>query len=297
VIDSQTIEQMTLEGNAQKAELEKHLDALSKGIHACNAELETLQQNAAKRAQQHSLATSQVKRAEDAHQEAANYAKLAHGTIHEDQSIKDTAAAKKVLEKASKELEQLGREQAKAEQAESAREQELRGQLRQLQAEKEARHVELQGLRKGLDRATNELGEVKHTERVAGYQEKRQQVDALLTQLIAAQVEAQQYYDESLTDLSTWPALQKDFALLVQPEDSTSRAIEAALFYVESLLRERAGIQELPADLKRRGFSLWDCVAVTQQTLLSSTWKIELGQYQQAMKRLLAEYRAYLAAR
>lgn len=282
-------------GTQQIDELTSSIKELDARMAEAEAELAALHEAQQERDQAVSKARVTCDKAEAEHTQAANYAKLAHGTIREKESIKEVSTTRKQLETAKKELAKLERETAEANQLYNVRHAELDKQLHLLQFAKETHQAEIAGVSSGLDKAKLELGSETYEDLHTAWHEKQSRVDALKEQLITAQADALDCYQHAVKELAPWPVLQKSIACHIQREDSTSRALEAALLYMDVFLHEAATLQELPEDFKRRGLSLWDLLLVPQNELMMAHRHSQFLQDRRyRVQQALADYYAHL---
>ncbi len=284
------VQEMVEAGNAVIAEIEQDIANLDARVAEAHAEREALHQAQEERV--HALQDARIawERAEADYNQAVAYGKLAHAKPNEKEAIKAVSAAKKALQAAKKEYDRLEQENAEALQQAILREKELTNQVHMLEFEKETRHAEIKSVQSGRNKAHAELGIHIHTEMKEGHEEKQKCVDDLQAQLVEAQVQLHDFHAEALQELAEWPALQKDIANLIPPDDALIRVCVATLQHIETLLEDGQNgypDMQLPWDLR-------DVLFIREQSLRHAG---SLHDHKHRLHQVLDAYCAWLAER
>lgn len=288
-------------GSQEVGDLATKLEGIAQEIRDVQADLDQIPLWRTYRREQREEAHAPVQTAETALIQASTRAKWAQGTLGEDEAVKAVSLAKRALGTVRKHYEQVQAETSKGDQAANAREQELRKHLAHLETEQASRQAELQGVQSAHKIAHSELGELKKTALVHGFEEKQRRVEELREELLSAQVELHDYHASALVELSDWPAQRKGLAQLRRPDDATYRVLEASLHYVDTLLADTSEVNDvvhLPTlHTPYHGYSgLWNKIVIFHNEVIDNTHKSPrlLQERRDLLQKLLDEYRAHL---
>jgi hypothetical protein len=294
------IEETVTDGQQRIAELEATIKDLNSRMEAIAPELSKIQRIREDREQFLAETRQAFLHRQHEHDQAAAFANLAHGHPNEKQALKKLSSAKQAMDSEEKVLsvQEKGIKQEEAE--DSAREQEFKKQLHLLQSERDTQVAALHKVQLGMDKAHNDLGEEKHSAILAGHQTKKQLVDDLTAQLVAAKVDLLMHHEKSVQDLQPWSALQQDIKSLMPADNATVRVLEAEIHYITTLLDDASGVDASVhlASLKRSiGYSdVWSKAIIPEQEVISAIRRQPqtLQIRRDVLQRLLEEYRAYL---
>ena len=96
--------------------------------------------------------------------------------------------------------------------------------------------TELRNMRAAHLQSHQALGVQKRDAILPAYQEQQDRVDNLKRQLIEAQSDQLDFYEQSVQDLSDWPDLQREVRNIRPVDDHTTRVIMATMRYIDTLI-------------------------------------------------------------
>ena len=289
-------EDMINTADAQLAPMVSHQADIAQQIAAARSELDSLTQAHAQREQALIDAGRAAAQLEAEHAQAVSYAGLAHETPNQRRAIEAASGAKKRMVAAQQEVARLQGEAVEADRAAAARQQELLALLDRLKAEHARTDASLQQMQAARGQALGELGAQKHAAILAEYHALEGRLAEAKRRMVDAQVELHDFLVLAEQELAEWPDHQAAIARLPEPENPTSRIIAATLAYIETLLNDRAALEDPPMEiLPRKGIMLMNLLIVTPDMVMQATkYRSELIAHKELLQQMRDNYQAWL---
>ena len=177
-----------------------------------------------------------VRDMEKQHTEAVAYASVAQDTIAEQSAVKKVTEILAQLEPARAHVQSIEVEYAALGNTATSRLIEIDTALQQIASELQTKQARLHDVQRVRDVSVRELGQHTYDGLMEEYQAYQQKIDALKQQITEVQIARQQFTDQAHATLAAWPILQREITLLQPYDDSTSRVLNAAITYLETLL-------------------------------------------------------------
>lgn len=228
------------------ADLEQQLSELVHNISTTKQSIVDIDQEQAKRSSHLEQQRAQAKQHDSQHAQAQSFAKLAQGTVREQQALTNLITFKKNIAEESKELQKLEVETAEAYKQAEAHKQELQSSLQSLLAEQERIEADITSIEQAKQQAHSDEGSERYTSALKAYQEKHFAIQILEAKLLEAKLEAQEIHVEALESLKGWPDLHRQVALLKDPDDATTRILRANIAYVELMFADASKFDARP---------------------------------------------------
>jgi chromosome segregation ATPase len=231
--------------------------------------------------------------AEREQEQASGYAKLAHGTVNEQASVKRVTHFKKQSDTLRREISQ--KEKQITGEVETRREQELRAKLAQLHTDREAIGNEIEQTTGARSQAHNELGSLRLSAALDQLAEHTKQIDTLKDQILAAQVSRQECIEQALSTLQDWPRhlgqLREAYPSLT--DDTVCCMVQAMLYYLETLLNANQGVNQLFALAFQKRLNVPANLLPFYAEIQPNTFQPRFFRmYQEQLTQFLADYQA-----
>lgn len=296
-IETATLEGMIGAGDQQITDLERKVADIKAQIDECHLELEQLANDYQTRSERLKNASTASAQSEMKHEQAIGYAVLARNKPTSQDAIKAVDVAKKAFDAARSEAKQLTDEHEEANLAASQREASIKKQIALLQSELETHFDQLQQLASGRDQALKELGPQKYASLDQEYEQLRSSVRQFERDLVLAQAELNSQYYKALASLANWPDLQRQMRRKQPVEDDNLLAMEATLYYANTLLKHISGVADLPESLRTRGITVFEALIVPGDVvMMAKRYPQNLQATRDKIKRIADAYRDHLAS-
>jgi chromosome segregation ATPase len=249
--------EMVTMGNEQLADIQGHIDQLQTQIEAARADLALIAEERTRQTACFEEAHAATHQLEDAYQLAKRYAGLGVGTQNEHNGTLEVGATKRAWQQSKKALDHLKKQ---LDEINATHDEHVKAVTLTL-FELDTRQAELQAVQKGMHRAKDELGQETFDQALARYQEKCEQILAMKSAIVDAELELEAIHLNNLQELAPWPALQKEVAALQLYEDENTRMMEANHHYLETFLSVASVVDEFPPEFRKDhiGLTFWDC--------------------------------------